>query len=149
MTMPRCRSGVTLPDLIITLAILAILAVIAAPRLQRAGQAMATRSARDAAAMEFERARVLALARGTARVIVDPVAAELRVESPVGFPAGPPLRLAGFAAAVSVDGQAAGTTSLDFNAIGLGVSANRTIRFHRGQQESRLSLSVYGRVRRW
>jgi type II secretory pathway pseudopilin PulG len=149
MTMPRCRSGVTLPDLIITLAILAILAVMAAPRLRRAGEAMATRSARDAAATEFERARVLALARGTARVIVDPAAAEIRVEAPAGLPAGPPLRLDGFATAVTVDGLATGTANLDFNAIGLGVSANRTIRFRRGQQESRLSLSIYGRVRRW
>jgi len=149
MTKPRCRPGVALPDLIITLAILAILAVIAAPRLQQASQAMAARAARDAAATEFERARVLALARGTARVIVDPASAELRVESPAGIPAAPPLRLGAFATAVTVDGLASGTASLDFNAIGLGVSANRTIRFRRGQQESRLSLSLYGRVRRW
>lgn len=149
MTLDRRRTGVALPDLIITLAILSILAVIAAPHLREASEAMAVRSARDAAAGELERARVLAIARGSARVIVDPATAELRVEAPPGTAAGSPLRLDVFSATVSVDGLTSGTASLDFNAIGIGQTANRTIRFHRGGQESRISLSLYGRVRRW
>lgn len=148
MNQVRRRHGATLTELIATLAILAIIAVIAAPRLRQASQAMATRAARDAAAAEIERARVLAMGRGSARVIVDPAASTLRVEAPPGLAAGSPLRLEIYSATVSVDGTA-GTVSLDFNALGIGQSANRTIRFQRGAQESRISLSVYGRVRRW
>jgi len=150
MTMPDSRrAAVALPDLLITLAILAILAVVAAPRLRRASDAMAVRSARDAAAAEFERARVLAVARGHARVIVDPAGSEIRVESPGGVAVGPTLRFDVFPAAVTVDGMASGVATLDFNALGIGQSANRTIRFRRGAEESRISVSIYGRVRRW
>ena len=142
------RNGSSLTDLIITLALLAIVLAIAAPRLQNARDAYATRAARDAAAAVVERARVLAAARGTARLIVEPTAGTLALESPVGAPARTTLAIHdAFGVALTVDGQA-GRVVLDFNALGLGVLANRTLRFRRGSAESVLTLSTHGRGRR-
>jgi type II secretory pathway pseudopilin PulG len=145
-----CRSGTTLADLIIAIAVLAVVTTIAAPRLVTARNAMAVRAARDAAAGEIERARTMALARGTSRIVLDPASAQLRLEAPAGTAVRDPVRFAdAFRVQMSIDGHSAGTVALDFNAMGLGVSANRTIRFQRGAVEARLSMSLYGRVRRW
>ncbi len=141
--------GATLADLLITLAILAVLLAMAAPRLVRARDAYAVRGARDAAASLIERAAALAGMRGGARLQVDPGAGELRAEAPPGQPAGQALRLTlQFGVVLSVDGHS-GPLALDFDGLGLGSIANRTLRFRRGGEEARLSLSLYGRPRQW
>lgn len=145
----RRRAGYTLADLIITLAILGIALGMAAPRVGAVRAQGAVRSARDAAASAFERARSLAVSRGTARVTVDPAAGTIAVEAPIGIAADAVLRLADtWGVAVTV-GSASGPVAIDFNAIGLGVVASRTITLTRGAAQAGLSVSAYGRVRRW
>jgi len=146
----RNRPGVSLFDLIITLAVLAVLGVMATPGLVRARDAYAVRASRDATAALIERARSLATSRGTARLVVDPATAELRLESPAGAQAHDPMAIGHlFGVRLTVDGRSSGSVALDFNAMGLGVVANRTLRFRRGREEAGLSLSIYGRPRRW
>ena len=145
------KSGTTLAELILVLALLAAAAGVASPRLVHARDEYAVRSARDATAALVDRARTLAQLRGSARLRIDPAAAEIRVEAPIGNPAGSPLFLrSDWGADVSIAGR--GSTApldLDFDGRGLGRLANRTLRFRRGGQEARLTLSSYGRVRRW
>jgi type II secretory pathway pseudopilin PulG len=149
MRIVRQRAGLTLADLIITLSILGIVLGMAAPRVAALRAHGAVRSARDAAAAAVERARSLAVARGTARVTVDPSAGTIVIESPIGLAVDPVLRL-GEAYGVSVGVGGTGVpVSLDFNAIGLGVVASRTITLSRGPAQAGLSVSSYGRVRRW
>jgi hypothetical protein len=120
------------------------------PRVRGAVDMYATRAARDAAAAEFARARSLAVARGSARVIVEPATSSLRVEAPIGLPAGDPLRLADrLAVHVTIDNHGTSPVPLDFDALGIGRIANRTVRFTRGSAEARLTLSSFGRPRRW
>jgi type II secretory pathway pseudopilin PulG len=148
MRIVRRRAGFTLADLIITLAILGILLGMAAPRVGALRAWGAVRSARDAAASAFDRARSLAVARGTARVTVDAVAGTIAIEAPIGIPADAVLQLTGgWGVAVGLGGSR--TAVLDFNAIGLGVVASRTITLTRGAAEAGLTVSSYGRVRRW
>jgi len=143
------RRGATLTDLIATLGIAGILLGMAVPRLSAARDGRAAAAARDAAAALIARARTLAVAQGTAAVIIDPAIAVVTVEAPAGSPAGDPLRLGdAFGVTLSVD-QSAASVRLDFDALGTGRLVNRTIRFRRGQAEARLSLSSYGRPRRW
>ncbi len=146
----RLRAGASLAELILCLAILSCAAAFATPRLAGARDEYAVRAARDAAAALVDRARLLAQLRGSARVDVDPALSEIRVEAPIGSPTSSPLRAAAeWGAALSVAGSRPGTVSLDFDAHGLGHLANRTLQFRRGGREARLTLSTYGRVRRW
>jgi len=146
----RSRQGTTLTDLIVALAVISIILTAAAPRFGRARDAFATRAARDVAAATVEQARSLASGRGTARIVIDPSAGTLTLEAPTGVRAAPPLSLAdGFGVRLSVDGHAGGPVVLDYNALGLGIIASRTIRFQRGGIEAGISVSTYGRVRRW
>ncbi|MGD8276574.1 MAG: hypothetical protein PVH00_01050 [Gemmatimonadota bacterium] len=150
MTSHRLRAGASLAELVLSLAILGCAAAIATPRLTGARDEYAVRAARDAAAALVDRARLLAQLRGSARLDVDPARSEIRVESPIGSPMATPLRSgAEWGAALTVAGGRPGTVSLDFDAHGLGRLANRTLRFRRGDREARLTLSTYGRVRRW
>ena len=143
------RAAVSLFDLIITLAVLSVIGVAAVPGWLRGRDAYAVRAARDATAGMVERARSLATARGSARLWVDPAMAEVTLEV-AGAPASDPLGLGQtFGVQLTVDGRSAGRVALDFNAVGLGVVANRTLRFRRGREEAGLTLSIYGRARRW
>jgi Tfp pilus assembly protein FimT len=148
MRIVRRRAGFTLADMIITLAVLGIVLGMAAPRVGALRARGAVRSARDAAASAFERARSLAVARGTARVTVDAAAGTIAIESPVGIAADAALHLTDVWG-VAVDLGGSRTAVLDFNAIGLGVVASRTITLTRGAAQAGLTVSSYGRVRRW
>jgi len=108
---------------------------------------VAARMGRDGLAAQLARARTLAVARGSARVVIDAAAGRIAIEAPAGTPAGMPALLPD-GIELRVDG-AAGTVSLDFDRRGLGLLANRTFRFRRGGAEARLTLSTYGRPRRW
>jgi len=150
MTTNQLRAGVSLAELVLSLAILGCAASFATPRLAGTRDEYAVRAARDAAAALVDRARLVAQLRGSARLDVDPVRSEIRFESPIGVPAATPLRTgAEWGAALTVAGGRPGTVSLDFDGHGLGRLANRTLQFRRGDRVARLTLSTYGRVRRW
>lgn len=149
MRIVRRRAGITLADLIIAIAFVGIVLTIAAPRIVWLRSQGSVRSARDAAAAAIERGRSLAVSRGSARVRVEPGAGTLAIEAPVGVGAGPVLRLKeGWGVTLGVGGSAAPAV-IDFNAMGLGVVASRTITFTRGGATAGLAISSFGRVRRW
>lgn len=150
MNASTSRAGATLAELILSLSILACAAGIALPRLVNARDEYAVRAARDAAAALVDRTRLLAQVRGSARLRIDPGAGEIRVEAPIGTPARDGLLTEpDWGAALSVAGSGSGAVLLDFDGRGLGRLANRTLRFRRGDSEARLTLSSYGRARRW
>jgi hypothetical protein len=143
-------AGATLAELLIVFSILALIGGMGMPRVRGAVDVYAARAGRDAAAAVFARAHSLALARGGARVIVDPATSSLRLEAPIGQPIGDPLRLADrLAVHVTIDNHGTAPVQLDFDALGIGRIANRTLRFNRGGAEARLTLSSFGRPRRW
>jgi hypothetical protein len=150
MITARARSGVTLIELLLLVLVFGVLAGLTLPVTLRARESAAARSARDATASVIARARLLALARGSARVITDIGSAKVRLESPIGLLAEPPLELgATLGVNIAVDRAAGPDVMIDFDALGLGRLANRTFRFRRGAAEARLTLSSYGRPRRW
>ncbi|MCI0432392.1 MAG: hypothetical protein L0271_01905 [Gemmatimonadetes bacterium] len=149
MGMDSRRRGATLVDLIVSLAIAGILLTIAAPRLGSARDGRAAVAARDVTAGLVAEARTLAVALGSAVVVVDPGASSVALEAPAGTRIGAAHALGeAFGVTLAVD-HSAGTVRLDFDALGMGRLANRTLRFRRGAEEARLSLSSYGRPRRW
>ncbi len=143
------RPGISLVELIAALACAAVVLTVAVPRLGRTRDARAAVAARDATAALIARARALAVAHGSSAVALDPHTAIVSLEAPAGTTRGADLHLAaGFGVTLAVD-HATGPTRLDFDGLGSGRLVNRTIRFRRGQEEARLSLSAWGRPRRW
>lgn len=143
-------SGATLLELLLTLLILSCIAAGGALALRRGLEAYAARAARDSMAAAVSRARALALTNGTARLLVDPAAARLWLEAPHGVAVGDPVRLGDvFGVTLAADQHTGGVIVLEFDGLGIGRVASRTFRIRRGATEARLTLSSYGRPRRW
>ncbi len=161
MVLPRIRwhhdamrfqrsSGASLPELLTTLLILSLVGVGGVIALRRGLEVYGVRAARDSMASAVAKARALALVRGEARLVVDPGAASVWIEAPSGSRVGDALRLGDvFGVSVAADQHTGGPIIIEFDALGFGRVASRTFRLRRGAAESRLTLSSYGRPRRW
>jgi prepilin-type N-terminal cleavage/methylation domain-containing protein len=146
----RRITGHTLPELLVVLALLAIAASMTAPRVRSGLDVYAVRTARDATAAALAQARALALARGSAVAIVDGAKGTVVVEAPTGRPAGEAVHVnALFHVDIDTDDAPAATVTLRFDALGIGRFSNHTLRFRRGVAAAHLTLSSYGRPRRW
>lgn len=142
--------GMTLIELALVLLVLGLLLGLSGPRLMRGLHRHAVRSARDVIVAELARARAVAVARGGAVLVLDVAGARCWIETAAGDTAGPPVELAqDFGVDLAVDGAGAQRIALRFDGLGIGRMVNRTIRIRRGGLELGLTLSTYGRVRRW
>lgn len=141
------RAGTTLPELIVVTGLLSILGAMTFSASAGVRDSVAVRAARDMVAGQIAGARAHAVLLGSARLHVDATRGVLTLEAPVGTHRGT-QSLGALDVAVSVDGAGA-EVSLDFDALGLGRLANRTLRFRRRTAEARLTLSSFGRARRW
>lgn len=141
------RRGTTLAELIVTMGLLAIVATIGARGVGRALDRVSVQVARDGLASQFAEARALAVARGSAAVVVDPAAERSEIESPLGQSTG---RLLSYTDGIDLQVVGSlGPVSIEFDSRGVGVFAGRTFRLVRGAAEAGLTLSSYGRPRRW
>ncbi|MGH7507661.1 MAG: pilus assembly FimT family protein [Longimicrobiales bacterium] len=142
--------GATLPELILALLILSVITAGGVLALRRGLEQYGVRAARDSMASAVAKARTLALAHGGARLVVDPAIAAVWIEAPVGSRVGDALRLGDvFGVSVAADQNTGGPIVVEFDALGFGRIASRTFRLRRGSAEARLTLSSYGRPRRW
>lgn len=150
MIKARTPSGTTLLELVFALLLLSILLGVAVPPLREGRDRLAVQGARDALATGVAHARVVAIARGGAVVVIEPAAARFRVETPDGGLAGEVVDLATqYGVRLEVPGDDVDEIALRFDARGIGRVVNRTFVFRRGRAEAGLTLSVYGRARRW
>lgn len=82
--------------------------------------------------------------------MIEPAAARFRVETPDGGLAGEVVDLATqYGVRLEVPGDDVDEIALRFDARGIGRVVNRTFVFRRGRAEAGLTLSGYGRARRW
>lgn len=144
---PHTPRGHTLAELLILLVLLGIALALAAPATGRARDHFAARAARDATASALARTRMVAIGTGSARLVVrlgeGTVAVRARGTDI------PPLRLAD---EYGVRVRSTGTgdsVAVEYDALGLGRVASRTLIFERGDARAGLSVAAFGRVRRW
>lgn len=140
------RWGATLYELLIVLILLGIFTSLAAPSLRTTMDILAVRAAREAAFGLFTRARVLALQHGGADIVLSAGHDCIQIRTADGV-VRHELRLA----QQDVDLVLAGgdPVVLRYDAYGLGRMMSRTLTLRGRKAYAGLTVSSFGRVRRW
>ena len=145
--MRSTRAGATLFELLITLILLSVFFTIAFPSLRSARDALAVRAARETAFALFSRARMVALQQGGAEIELDARLDRMLIRSHLGV-----IEYQHNFSAQGVDlllGSAPEPVTLRYDAHGLGRMMSRTVTFTAGSGIGGLTISAFGRVRRW
>jgi prepilin-type N-terminal cleavage/methylation domain-containing protein len=138
--------GYTLVELVVVMALLGVLLAIALPPTLRWRDAAAVRSARDELAAALAWTRVAAASHGGATLVLEPGTG--RFWTRTGGRDGEAVDLAG-RYGVRVDPGTEATVAFHYDALGIGRLTNRTVRIRRGAAEGGVTVSAYGRYRRW
>jgi len=146
----RLHSGITLLELLCSLAIMGLLLGMVAVPIARAGDVLATRAARAAILNAAATARALAPSHGGASLSISAPDGIIVVAARDSSVADTLARLASqFRVEVAFDDAGLGAASIRFDALGLGRLASRTIRLRRGSVTAGVTFSAYGRARPW
>ncbi len=153
-TRPRswASPGYTLIELLVVLSVLGVILAITMPPLTRWRDAAAVHAARDELAGALAWTRVAAVSHQGATLVLDPHTGRFWIRFG-SVDAGTATDLAG-RYRVRIDAGAAAAADADpvlfhYDALGIGRLANRTVRIRRGKAEAGLTVSAYGRFRRW
>lgn len=141
------HSGTTLIELVVVMAILALLLAVTVPSAAHWRDAAAVRAARDELAAGLARARAAAASNGGAALLLDPLNGRFWTVTAGGF-RGEAVSL-GDQYDVSVDPGGAELVVFRYDGLGIGRLAGRTVHIRRGRAEAGLTVSAYGRTRRW
>ncbi len=140
------NGGFTLFECLVVLAIVGIGIALGLPALQLHRDRWAVTQAREASAALLARARVDALGSGVSTVTIQ--SGRGQIERRLGSTFRERVDL-GDRYGVSLDISGRDTlATIEFNALGLGRMAARSLRFGRGAASASLVISAYGRVSR-
>jgi prepilin-type N-terminal cleavage/methylation domain-containing protein len=139
--------GYTLIELLLVLVVLGVLLTLAAPSFGRWRDVVAVAGARDELAGRLAWTRIAAASHGGATLIVLLPDGRYRVE--VGGGGVPFAGELGRVYGVTLDAGGADSLELGFNSLGVGRMTGRTIRVVRGAAEAGLTVTPFGRYRRW
>lgn len=146
----RSRTGYSLLELVVVLALLSLVLGLAWPAARSAADAWAVRAARDATAALLAAVRAEAIARGGAELLVIPSMGAVLTRTAAAPEPRPGLRFdedwGVRVVAPDFDGD---TVSIRYDALGIGRVASRTLRFERGAAVAGITVAAYGRIRRW
>lgn len=142
------RIGYTLIELLLVLLVLAILLSLAVPPFARWRDAAAANAARDELAARLAWTRIAAASRGGAQLVLEIPAGRYRVDVADGSHA--PTDHLGARYGVTV--QTAGNPDsvvMRFDALGIGRMTGRSLQIRRGSAVAGLTITPFGRYRRW
>jgi prepilin-type N-terminal cleavage/methylation domain-containing protein len=142
------RIGYTLIELLVVLLVLAILLAAAVPPVGRWRDGAAARAARDELAGRLAWTRIASASHGGARMVVEIPDGRVRVD----LGDGSPRHVEDLAARYGVRVEAAGAVDsivLQFDALGIGRMTGRTIQVRRNGAVAGLTVTPFGRYRRW
>lgn len=141
------RPGFTLIEMLIVLSVLGVLLVLTLPPVARWRDAAAVHAARDELAAALAWTRVAAASRSGATLVLDPETGRFWTVAAAGA-AAPPTDL-GSRYRVRLDVGSSGPVLFHYDALGIGRLTSRTVHIRRRGAEAGLTVSAYGRVRRW
>jgi prepilin-type N-terminal cleavage/methylation domain-containing protein len=140
--------GVTLIELLAVMLLLAVLLGMSVPRFGRWRDAVAVGGARDELAARLAWTRIAAASQGGAALILDVPGGRYRVELADGARAVEADLGARFGVVVETPGVQ-DSVVLRYDALGIGRMTGRTVQVRRGDAVAGLTVSPYGRYRRW
>lgn len=137
--------GTTLPELVGGFLLVTVIVSVGLPPMRSWGDRIAVSSAREEGIALFALARRTAPGSGGALIRIDPSSGAASV-----LVRGEPVREVNFPKrfGVEVDPGRDGVVELQYDALGLGRGASRTLLFRRGDAEAGVVVSSRGRVRR-
>jgi Tfp pilus assembly protein FimT len=141
------RMGASLFELLLVFCLFAIFVSLALPTIRSGRDALSVRAAREDAFGLFVRARALALQHGGAVVELNPGEDRLTVRAPSG--AVQHTRNFGELQVDLLVEGASDPVELRYDAYGLGRMMSRTVTFAVHGARSGITISSFGRVRRW
>ena len=145
--MRASRLGATLFELLLTLCVIGVLFSVSLPRMRAGMDALAVRAARENAFALFSRARVLALQQGGATIEVDATSDRIAIRTAAGvLEREQSFREHGVELVLDGADQ---IVTLRLDAHGVGRMMSRTLRFLSHEAQAGLTISSFGRVRRW
>ena len=140
------RSGYTLLELLLVLALMAVGFIALAPGMRRQQERLMVRSARESLVGLISRARAHAVIHGGATVTLKASPATATLTS--GGQVRDSIHLAASRVELTLSGDRP-EARLHFNAMGLGELAGQTVRLTVGSAHAGLIVSAYGWIRRW
>ncbi|MFO7892290.1 MAG: type II secretion system protein [Longimicrobiales bacterium] len=140
------QPGYTLIELIVATAVLGVILAIALPPALRWRDAAAVCAARDELAAGLAWTRMAAASHGGATLLLDPAAGRFwtRTDGHDSEPVALAVRYG-----VRVEAGSDEVIAFYYDALGIGRLTNRTVGMVRGQAEAGVTVSAYGRYRRW
>jgi Tfp pilus assembly protein FimT len=135
-------------ELLAVLMLLSILLGMAMPGATRWRDAAAVGAARDELAARLAWTRIAAASRGGAALVLELPAGRYRVELADGFAVHESDLSERFGVTIRTTGSA-DSVVLRYDALGIGRMTARTLEVRRGEAVGGLTVSAYGRFRRW
>jgi prepilin-type N-terminal cleavage/methylation domain-containing protein len=142
------HTGVTLIELLAVMLLLAILLGMAMPRVGRWRDAAAVGGARDELAARLAWTRIAAASQGGAALVVELPTGRYRIEAADGRELLEADLASRFGVVVATPGVQ-DSVVLRYDALGIGRMTGRTLHVRRGDAVAGLTVSPYGRFRRW
>lgn len=149
------RFGYTLAEVTVTLSVLGVLLAVILPPLTRWRDTAAVHAARDELAAALAWTRIAAASHRGATLVLDAPTGRFWTElaaADIGSGTGGQSGRASDLRArygVRVEVGSSATVAFQYDALGIGRLTNRTVRIRRGGAEAGLTVSAYGRFRRW
>ena len=137
--------GATIFELLIVLSLAGVLISLAFPSLRSSMDGLTVRAARETAFALFSRARITALQNSGAEIHIDAARDYMAIRTS----AGALEREQHFASADLIIDGAADSIVLRYDGHGIGRVMSRTLQFRHRSASAGLTISSFGRVRRW
>ncbi len=145
--MQNKRMGATLFELLLAIILVCILLTVAMPTARSTMDGLAARAARESAFALFSRARAIALQDGGAEIELSALDDRITIRAPSGA-IEHEVRFDGREIDLHLGGGS-DPVILRYDAHGLGRMMSRTVTFTARQASAGITVSSFGRVRRW
>jgi Tfp pilus assembly protein FimT len=144
------RSGTSLVEIVLVLILMSTLLFLGAASYGTARDVMAVRAARDELVAASARTRALAVRHGGATLSVDGSAGSMRIATRDGAVSENEIFATDVGVRIDVDAsRGASSINMQYDALGIGRLASRTITLSRGNASGGVTFSAYGRPRVW